>query len=172
MKLIIVLTCLIFSGIGYSGAQTKEDAKERVRKPEVPIVIMNSIVRDFPEFKFDLASVQSRISYNNRDNQEPTRYNVMAKGEKSRHYALYDKDGSLIQSRQINKDIRLPKLVRNSLGSNYDGWTMLKNREIVKLHDKKPQSYTVLMARGKDRKKVQLDLQGNILKERKRLRLT
>jgi hypothetical protein len=180
MKLLSVLICVLCCGIGYSEAQTKEDVKVRVRTPEVPIVVMKSMVRDFPQFKFDLDQIASnqkkgepRVLYNNQLDPEvpPTHYSVRVRGENFKGTSTYDKDGQLLFAREVKKNTTLPKATRNQLYAQYKDWSILRNREIVNLNGKKPQHYTIIMAKGNERKKVLIDNQGIILKDKNRFRI-
>lgn len=78
----------------------------------------------------------------------------------------YDKEGNMISSYEYLDDIPLPKHITKKIATAFPGWGITKsNYKLENYKGKvKTERYKAVLSKGKERKTVYLDKEGNILK--------
>lgn len=80
--------------------------------------------------------------------------------------AAYDKDGNLIRTIEKFKNIKIPKLVRESIAKRFPYWAMTEHVYKVNFHEQSQvarKQYKVRLENGDKKMNVKLDENGNFM---------
>ena len=91
--------------------------------------------------------------------------------DKSSLDAVYTPDGKLVRSREEVKNFEPPKAILDNLGkSNYKDWKITKDVHVIKVYEGKTSKdhYALSLQKGKQKKVVYFDKDGNMLMNRKK----
>jgi hypothetical protein len=83
--------------------------------------------------------------------------------------AVYTPDGKLVRSREEIKDFEPPKTVLASIEkSPYKDWTITKDVHLIKVNEsgKTMDHYDLKMEKGREKKSVYFDKDGNMLQNK------
>lgn len=142
MKTLIVFL-LIMCGMGVGKAQVIQLEETKVEFAPYSIiatgldtyeVVFDERIKDefsknalkFVKENFDINQLIQAINEPGYDS-----YLISFRGNKGFLEATFSKDGKLVNSHQMFKDILLPLEVRRELHANYKGWTMVKNKYVA-----------------------------------------
>lgn len=145
----------------------------KIKKSDVPAVVITSIEKDFPggtvtdytSLPVDVIGEQVFVHMDpNLRAEDYDTYNVAINGKNFNGYAMYDKKGRLLQSREVLKSIELPYSIGYFIGKNYPGWAVASDREVITTHANNKQQiyYRVKLTKGKEAIRLTLDAHGNI----------
>lgn len=148
---------------------------KKIDKKEVPEGVVTSVERDFPggtheewiwmpntEF-----NEQYKVSHFNdlKDGNENNYYQVELNDDNMRGYAVYDKDGKLMHSREVLTDTRLPRAIDLAITKKYLGWKVIGGHEIIKTPNQENQTYSVEIEKGNEKRKLIMDKDGKFIKD-------
>lgn len=162
-KLVITtaVACLaIFSTVKGQSAACDETttAVQNQPAPELSVITED----DYP----NLLTLTGLKKYSNvlyPDNlKKNNEYQVKGYGKRASLYALYNKEGNLIEANYVVKNSRLPSAIyQNLVTGNYRGWTMINNKKTVRDFDSMKTEYEVEIQRDKIRQTLYFDYAGN-----------
>lgn len=151
-KLILSLigfTAFIFpllAQVDYDQGENDEIPVENLilKKEQIPAAIVKAVNETFKsgqvfkwgKFPYVLEKYGWIVSKSAGD-QKPDRYEAYIKADDgSEIYAIYNPDGTIIQSRIIRKNAEIPHLVAEKLAkSKYAGWKIVGDREVIKYYN-------------------------------------
>lgn len=92
-------------------------------------------------------------------------YEVVFKQKSGKIIAIYDQEGNIVSSSEKFKNIRLPEEVRISIFRNHDGWELHSDAYLVSYYLGKDvkKLYKVQIRKGKLKKNLRVDVNGNIM---------
>jgi len=99
-------------------------AQEKVKKEELPNVVVKAIERDFSckeETKWYAYDKSANLDY----------YVVKLSGENKSCEATYDNNGKLINAKTIMKNVQLPDAVKDAVNKGYAKWTIVSTQAVV-----------------------------------------
>ena len=175
MKKVITLIALAFTVMAAAHAQNSE-IRIKARETEIPVAIVEAFKTDYLGAKADEWAIVPAIivgeeyivsGYDNLNGEKPTSYLVKIKGTNLRGEAVYDKNGKLMYSKEVIKDVALPAVVRNAVGAKYPGYSFIKDQETIKQGKSDFIHYRVIIEKGKEKMALAVDASGKILKEKK-----
>lgn len=151
-KLILSLVCLtgsifpLLSQVDHDQRESEEIPVESLvlKKEQIPAPIISAVAKDFKEgqaFKYGkfpyVLEKYGWVVSKEAANQKPDRYEVYIKAKDgSDVYAIYNPDGTILQSRLIKKNAVLPQSVLQALAkSKYNGWNVIGDKEIIKYYN-------------------------------------
>ena len=180
IKILILFTAFP----GYLSAQDRiqlEPAEIRITVDKVPPVVKAAVIRDFGEdhkpvvwanshSKFDLFGWEQNV---NPDKQEINYYTVHThKSNGSYLEAVYTPDGALQRSREeIKNFIPSRQMLATLQKSEFKDWSIDKNVHIIRAYEGKitKEHYDFKMQKGKQKKNVYFDKDGNMVMNKKDL---
>lgn len=81
----------------------------------------------------------------------------------SKQTMVYDKDGNLLQVKQVIKNTDVPEPVRNTVNTKFRDWTLVGNEERhYTTNEKAKTDYKVILKKGILKKAVLLDPNGEV----------
>lgn len=90
-------------------------------------------------------------------------YNVYLKGKNGKQTLTYDKDGNLLQVKQVLKNTEVPEPVKKTLNTKYNGWALVGNEERhIHDSDKATLDYKIILKKGILKKAVLVDPEGDV----------
>jgi len=144
MKNLIVflfIVCGIATGQAQKVTQLKETKVEFAPYSIIPtsdIDIYKVVVNENYKGQFSLNAlkfVKENFDANELiqaiNNPDYDSYLISFRSSKGFLDATYSKDGKLVNSHQMFKDVVLPQEIRRELYTNYKGWTMAKNKYVA-----------------------------------------
>lgn len=126
--------------------------------PELSVITED----DYPNL-VTLAGLKKYSNVLDPDNfKKNNEYQVKGYGKRASLYALYSKDGNLIEANYVIKNSRLPfSIYQNLVTGNYKEWTMINNKKTVRDFDTMKTEYEVEMQKDKIRQTLYFDYAGN-----------
>ena len=175
-KLIVVV--ILFVAFQNAWAQDSETLViKKIEKRTVPAAVITSVEKEYPEGIVELweaIPVKAFESYyvvsETNDmyiGEKPEYYQVTMKGTHSKTYAVYDANGNLIHSREIIKDTALPEAIRTTIVTDYPGWRITGDKEVIREGDGVHNTYKVELSKSKERRTLITDEEGQVLKDHK-----
>lgn len=146
----------------------------KLKKEEVPAVIIQSVERDFPEMAVTAWNAipvsmygEELIVRSSPPNKNYDTYSITLSGKGLNSQATYDKHGNLLHFTEWAKNIPLPEPVEKSIGMHFPGWAVVGDKEhiTVKRGNHKRELYKVQLEQNKERQHVVMDARGNIMKQ-------
>lgn len=146
----------------------------RVGADKVPPVVKDAFLKDFGPDHKPIVWATSQSKFNtwgwehstNVANQEVYDYIIHTKTSKGSELdAVYTPDGKLIRSREDVRNFVPPKAILASLqNSDYKNWKITKNVHVIKVNEggKSKEHYQIQLQKGKDKKSVYFDKDGNM----------
>jgi len=146
----------------------------------VPAVVKDAFLKDFGEghqpmvwaktsSKFDTYGWEQSVDIQNQDILFYTLHTKTSTG--SALDAVYKPDGKLVRSREEVKKFEPPQVILASLEkSNYKDWKITKDVHLVKVYEGKTavDHYALKLEKGKQKKVVYFDKDGNMLMNKKK----
>ena len=147
----------------------------KLKKEKVPVVIIESIEEDFPDFTITeyygvpmdvVDDVWFIDEDRNAEDEDFDTYSVLLKGKKSYINATYDKEGNLLSSREKLTDALLPYTIRVAVGTHFPGWAVIGDKIIMTTHKGhvKKAHYKVKLKKDNKEFYALFDASGNLLK--------
>ena len=152
---------------------------KKINKKSTPQQVIDSLKKRFPDataiqyYQAPASGVtKGGWAVTEEDNLPPGEeldyYTISFKRSNAQYYGLYDKDGTLIQSKMEQKLDDLPEPIRNSLknlSQSYPGYKVTSKNYYKKTnYSKSKEYYEVTASNGKETKKVYYAADGTILK--------
>lgn len=173
MKKTILAIWLMCLALGVM-AQEKKLTVTKVKKGDEPQAVMDALKQDFPKaITKDLSFLPSKL-YGEEWNVQlegdeintPNFYQVSIKQGNRDYTAIYDKNGTLLSSKEVIRNSPLPPKVAATV-KTFAGWHVDKVHEIIKYKGKTGDNfYRVKLQKGAEHKIVYLDRDGNIIDTR------
>lgn len=94
-----------------------------------------------------------------RENEEEAdEFLVSVKSSKGYLHATYNKDGKLLKTSQVFKNIPLSVDIRNQVYGQYKGWTILKNKYVAsgRLQNIDSEKYIIHLENGKQKERIKV----------------
>lgn len=147
--------------------------KAKVIKEEVPTVIIDEVVEDFPDYELeefytipinfieeDIIVETDKLGTGNYGS-----YEIKLKNGNDELRAYYDKDGKLIYSMEKGVNVPLPVVVRNVIAKEYPGWMITKDVYKMKHKAGKKENirYKLYLKKNRNKIKVYTNENGKIL---------
>ena len=177
MKKLIVIA-ILFAGLGSLVAQDTETLVIRkVEKKAVPGAVIASVETEYPQGIVEIweaIPVEIFNSYyvvsersNLKEGERVDHYQVTLKSDGLKTVAVYDAEGKLVQSREVINDARLPKSISSAIITNYPGWRIVGDKEVIRESENVEETYKVQLSKGKEKMTLIMDPDGKVLKEHK-----
>jgi len=146
----------------------------KLKKEEVPSVIIENIEEDYPDFIVDeytavpLEFIENDVivDRNINSNDDYSTYQVTLKGKGEILVATYNKNGELLSTVEHGKNVELPKAVAHTLAITYPGWNLIKDNYKM-VHYKglnKHERYKIILENSGKKIRVYTDANGKFLK--------
>jgi hypothetical protein len=178
MKKSILFMILILGAFpAYLQAQNVElpAIEIKVSQDKVPPAVKAAVIRDFGEghqpmvwakanTKFDTYGWEQTVNVENTEIYYYSLHTQTTVG--SELDAVYTPDGKLVRSREDVINFEPPQSILASLGkSAYKDWKITKDVHLIKVNEvgKIKEHYDLLMQKGKEKKSVYFDKEGNML---------
>jgi hypothetical protein len=185
MKKVFILMGLMFVQVIPLVAQVDHDfnandmvpvVNATITKDQVPAAVLKAFNNEFNTndpvtwSKFPFALKEYGWVYDVGAAQIPlNRYEVSMKtGKGNSMWAVYNAEGELIQTREVSNDIPTPRSIQIALdNSQYKGWKILGNKEIIKYyhdHDmsKVEQHFRLTVEKDKVTRSISFNYQNKI----------
>lgn len=168
----IVLSFIIL-GFGVSAYAQDVLYEAKIKKEEVPAVIIAAVERDYPEFAMEefaalpLEYVEKDVIVNTHvdsiDDYDTFEIKLTGKGKE--FIATYDRDGKLLSTMEHMVNITPPEVVRSSVAKAYPGWVFSKDTYNLShfTGDKARERYRIELTKGNEKMHVYTDVHGKIL---------
>jgi hypothetical protein len=171
MKVLIVfllIVCGFFTGQSQVVTQLKETKVEFAPYTIIPTSDLDSykvILNESYNGQFSsnaLKFVNENFNVNNliQAIKNPGYDNYLVSFRSSKGYldANYSKDGTLVNSHQMFKDVVLPLEIRRAVYTNYKGWTMVKNKYVANSKSDKlnKEIYRIDLRKDKKRQNIKI----------------
>lgn len=180
--MLIVISILLAAYPAYLQAQDIQlpTVEIKVSQDLVPPVVKDAFLKDFGEGHQPMVWAKTSSTFNtygweqsmDTKNQEILFYSLHTKTTNgSALDAVYTPDGKLVRSREEVKDFEPPQVILTSLEkSNYKDWTIAKDVHLVKVYEGKTSTdhYALKLEKGKQKKVVYFDKDGNMLMNKKK----
>jgi hypothetical protein len=156
MKRLLITCSLLLAFVMPMLAQVDHDynpndmtpvVSQALAKEQIPAAVMKAVNTQFDKndpltwTKFPYALKEYGWVYDvGASNVQLERFEVTMKTSTGNElWAVYDVDGNLIETREMSKNIAIPRVVQEKLmNSQYKDWTIVGSREIIKYyHDHK-----------------------------------
>jgi hypothetical protein len=177
MKKLIAATILLVAFESAMAQDTETLVIKKIEKKAVPGEVIASVEKEYPEGIVELweaIPVKAFESYyvvsekNDLSLGEKLEYyQVTMKGKHSRTYAVYDANGNLIHSREIIKDTELPESIRTTIVSNYPGWKIIGDKEVIREGEGSMDTFKVELSMKKEKRTLIMNKEGKVLKDHK-----
>jgi len=179
--ILIVFAALMFQ----TNAQTNMDLKSFDRVPFVTATIPGSELPDavskavntrfdkdnpftWSKFPYELKEYGWVYEVGSSDNNALAGFEVTMKTSNGNtHRGLYNVDGKLIESREVSKNIPIPRYIMEALASSeYSDWKIVGDREIVQFYNsgEKPsadQYFKLTLQKEKTKRKIAFKYEAN-----------
>ena len=175
----LIVSLLVFTGFLFPLlAQVDHDQTDNegapvesliLKKDQIPANIVKAVNTDFSngdafrwgKFPFMLEKYGFVIA-KGKENQKPDYYEVNIKTKDGNDiYAVYNSDGTIIQSKTIRKNAGLPLSVTQALAkSQYKDWTIVGDKELIKYYNSKndiEEHYRITLEKNNIKKTVSLN---------------
>lgn len=173
-----VIIGLLVIGFTYQSYAQEVLFEAKLKKEEVPAVIIESVEEDFPGFiiaefraiPIEFIEEDIIVNRNITSNDDYDTFQITLKGKGREFVATYTKDGKLLSEVEHGKNVVLPVSVRNTMSKAFPGWTV-KEDNYKMIHYtgvKKKERYRIVLQKGKEMKKVYIDADGNLLSVHKK----
>lgn len=176
MKKLNIITILCALAVGSANAQS---TLKVVEKDAVPQAVATAFQKDFPGIKSTGWRIlpKSELGLNAHgdylvelalgDAFQPENvydyYSVNFTGKGVQASATYDENGKLIISKEVLKNTALPRDVSKAIVTNYPGWKVVGDKEVIKNLDHIV--YRVELQKQKDKQRIYLNKQGQVLEK-------
>jgi hypothetical protein len=150
-----------------------------LKKEQIPPAIIKAVSAEYTtgqpltwgKFPYVLERYGWVVSQN-AGGEKPDRYEVMIKAKDgSDLYAVYDPDGTIIESRSLYKNIPLPVNVKNALSkSQYKDWAVVGDREIIRYYKTKKdieEHFRVTVEKNNVKRSISFNYEEPVSKESK-----
>lgn len=172
-----IVLSLVMLGLGVQAFAQDVLYEAKIKKEEVPTVIIEAVETDYPDFIMeDFAAipveyVESDIFVNRNissiDDYDTFKIDLSGKGEQ--FTATYDRSGNLLSTIEHEKNIAPPAAVRLTIAKAYPGWTLAKDTYNMTHYTgaKKRERYRMELTKGSDKIHVYTNAKGKILNKPK-----
>ena len=173
----LLLLVLAFSiATAQDPIETESVTIQKVKRGEVPAVVLTAFEQDFPGGKAIEYSLMPLKTYksqwvvtpaaNNDDfnGMKPDYYDIYCKGSNFVTHAIYNANGKLLKFSEKVTDAALPTSITQSISAGaYKDWVIVGDKEIVNTASKKPDYYRVKLEKGHHHKYLYFDTDGKQL---------
>ncbi|NMM48143.1 hypothetical protein [Marinigracilibium pacificum] len=177
-KLLTIIFSLLVMVVYGQNTQSIMINAEEVPEGNTPEHIVAAVKRDFPNSQvvsYHLARADHinthwtlEEDHYMMDEEGPDHYTVKLESpnDDSYIYALYDKDGKLIESKVFTEQFPLPQdIVNQATSGKFEGYTIVSDEFYrVKRHDHGKEYIQVNIEKGKKHKKLFFSTDGNLMK--------
>ncbi len=153
----------------------------KIKKEEVPEVVIAAVEKDFPDFVVDeytavpLEFIEEDVivDRNIKSNDDYDTFQISLSNKNEKLTATYSKDGKLISTFAYGKNVLLPKTVRDAVAKAFPKSIFVEDtyKMVSYTNGKKNERYKVIIKKGNEMKKVVVDASGNIISVHKKLKL-
>lgn len=169
--------------IGFAFQSYAQDVlfEEKIKKEEVPEIVVVSVEKDFPDFEVEeytavpVEFIEEDVIVNRgiKSNDDYNTYQITLKNKNEKMTATYTKDGKLISTFAYGKNVLLPKAVRDIVATAFPKWVFIEDtyKMVSYNNGKKNERYKVIIKKGNEMKKVIVDASGNIISVHKKIKL-
>lgn len=175
MKKLIVVAILFIAFQGAMAQDSETLVIKKIEKRTVPAAVITSVEKEYPEGIVELweaipaKAFESYYVVSKTNDlylgEKPEYYQVTMTGTHSKTYAVYDAKGNLIHSREIIKDTALPEAIRTTIVTDYPGWKINGDKEVIREREGVNDMYKIELSKSKERKTLIMDEAGIVLKE-------
>ncbi len=171
MKNLSLFLIACFSLIWSAGQAQEVLYTQKLTRNKVPVMVIKSIEKDFPDATINgysaipMEKVGDELIINPDKNTENYKmYEVDVMGKNFTGKAMYDEQGKLVRSTEVEKNFPLPYHIRYAIGVSYPGWAVVNDREVISYYQGERQQvyYRIRLAKGKEKALIVLDAHGNI----------
>ena len=96
-------------------------------------------------------------------NFEPQYYSVSMKGKDVSGQAVYNAKGELMHSKEIIKDGQLPSAITKKLATDYSGYQVTKDKEVIKDGKHHTEYYKIRVKKGKEKQTLYFGENGELM---------
>jgi len=176
-----IVTTLVLVGFVFQLFAQDVIFEAKVKKEEVPAVVVAAVEKDFPDYVVEEYSVvpvefieeDVIVDRGIKSNDDYDTFQISLKNKNERITATYTKDGKLISTFAYGKNVPLPKSVRDAVAKAFPKWAFIEDtyKMVSYSNGKKNERYKVIIKKGNEMKRVIVDSSGNIISVRKKLKL-
>lgn len=167
----LILMSVLSTGVVYSqGIETVE-----VSSKELPEAVLSAIETDFPYwtniqwFVYDnglheWANIKTKM---NHSGTEPEYYVAKGTGRNITSHAVYRKNGTLLRSKTVIKNTALPRPIQKVISTEYAGWNITGDEEVIRNFDDNRKYYKVLIEKDGENQTLYFDPMGKKVNRRR-----
>ena len=168
-----VVFSLLVLGLGAQAFAQDVIYSAKIKKEDVPEVIIEAVERDYPDFTIEefaavpIEYVESDVyvnrNINSIDDYDTFEFTLEGKGKE--FTATYDRSGDLINTNEHLKNIAPPAAVRSAIAKAYPGWTIEKDVYNMNSYGngKARERYRMELTKGNEKMHVYTNANGKIL---------
>lgn len=150
----------------------------KVKKEEVPAVVMTAVEQDFPDgsittlkaLPVEIIDQHWFIKTNKKDDagEDYDTYVMTVKTSKGMIDAIYDREGNLIYTTEHLKNVALPLPLQKTIGRVFPGWAVAGDKALVThfVDGRNKAHYIIDLSKGSQHEHIVLDGAGNLLKSK------
>jgi len=163
---------ILIASVGQAFAQGTL-LKAKIKKVEVPTVIIDEVVDDFEGYEIDeiyaipvnIIEDDIIIENENLNPGEYETYEIQMKKGNDVLTAYYNRNGKLIYEVEKAKNVTPPATIRNMIAKEYPGWTITKDIYLMKHHsgDKVKTRYRIYLKKGNNKIRIYMNENGEVL---------
>ena len=173
MKTAILTLAVMGLGLQAFAQDVLYDAK--IKKEEVPGVVVEALETDFPEYTvtdYYAVPVEYEEGYsllnkeiNSTDDYDT--YNITLIGRDGEMSATYNNNGKLLSSTEHLRNVAPPEAVRLAIAKEFPGWTLEKDAfNMVRYENgRKVEHFRMVLAKGNEKIRVYSTEDGVLLKK-------
>lgn len=168
------MALLVLGTVGQINAQDGVLFIAKLKKNEVPKVILNAVDRDFSNLTAveylsvpENLVVPTSLNINKDEDNEYDYYKVTFKGKTEKIMATYNKDGKLVSTVDRFEKKNAPIQIYSTLGRLFPEWDIKEGYKKMSLYDTngkvKNQFYKLTLENGNKIRKVYLNKDGKLV---------
>ncbi|MEO5788976.1 MAG: hypothetical protein ACOH2D_07275 [Gelidibacter sp.] len=152
--------------------------KAKLKKEQVPTVVLESVDVDFPGFVVEefaalpIEYVEEDVYVNDDfDYDDVDTYQISLTGKGKTLIATYNSEGKLLNTVENLKNVAPPAAISKALAQEYPGWVISKDSYHMShyIHGKEKERYRFTMTKDGKKKHIYTDAEGKMLNRSKRM---
>ena len=173
----MLVLCIIFLNVNLVAGQEKE---HEINHEDIPVALREAIQKDFPShhdnakwYAFDQRYNEwAMISTIKGDKGViPDYYVASVRDEDVTINAVYNKNGKLLRSETILRNMDVPRNIAKSVTNEFPGWNIMKHQIIIRDFDHNKKYFMVKIRNDGKKKTLFFDTDGNRVKRVRPLKM-
>lgn len=175
-KVSLILAICLLTAASVFAQEEQQVVLKKVSNYEVPKEVIDAVKRDFPASVVDQVKILpadgiegwkvTDVKNNLTDNDVVNYYAIEFYGDGVSGEVLYNDKGEMVLYKKVINDEALPPSIRNYIGTNYEGWAFIKDKEVIKkTPNSKTDVYSVTIKNGSQKKTLHFNAMGKLIEK-------